>query len=164
MLQILLSDGIPVLLIFTWILLLCVAEALILISTAFCISLVKTSRFWIRNSNFWRQINKNQKREQISVFKSTHSHSEVTESGYQRPESALADKYIYCIHILVTWMKQANSLSNSLNAPKPQGLFHLRVCPCAFQMLATWGCNHDICCICVWVEAEGNMGCPLGNF
>lgn len=150
MLQILLSDGILVLLIFTWILLFCAAEACIPISTPFRISLVKTSRSWIRNSSFWRQINKNQKQEQITVFKSTHSHPEVTESsGYQSPESALADKSIYCIYILVTWIEQANSLSDSLIAPKPQGLFHLRECSCAFQMPATWGSNHDVCCICV---------------
>lgn len=163
-LQILPSDGIPFWLIFTWILLFSAAEAYIPISTAFCTSLVKTSRSW-RTSSVWRQINKNKKQEQISVSKSPQSHPEVTESSrLQRPESAFTDKCIYCIYILVTWIEWANSPSNSLIAPKPWGLFHPRECSCAFQMLATWGSNHDVCCIRVWVGAEGSRGCPSENF
>lgn len=126
MLQILLSDGIQFLLIFTWILLFCAAEAGIPISTAFCTSLVKTSRSWIRNSSLWRQINKNQKQEQISVSKSTRSQPEVPESSrYQRPESAFTDKCIYYIYMLVLGLNGQTRLAIHLSHPNPKACFIL---------------------------------------
>lgn len=110
----------------TWILLFCTVEACISISTAFCTSLIKTPSPCLKNQVFWRQINKNQKQQQIYVLKNTHNHPDVTKSnGYWRPESHLTDKCIYCIYILVTWVEQRNPLSNSLIAPQFQGLFHL---------------------------------------